>query len=258
MPLPAARLQDVEFITAGDESAVLMSLSTQGPLAQKQLSSLCDAMQQELPALCGARVSSQAYPAATAGWGEPSLNYAVGGRSYRVSAGAFFQVNRFLVAPLLEAVTAGRSGGVAWDLSAGVGRFAGALRERFERVIAGESSPLATPDLRTNLRGGDHQCVSADALQFLHAQTGRKQRQQAGVADLVVVDPPRAGLGAEFCRLLGSARPLRIVYVSCDPATLARDLHALQLAGYRLAEVTLVDLFPQTFHLESVAVLERV
>jgi 23S rRNA (uracil1939-C5)-methyltransferase len=262
MPELAARLREAEFFATGDESALLMSLFPHGPLAQKELGSLCDSLQQELPALRGARASSSnAHPAASApgaAWGDPALDYAVGGRSYRVSAGAFFQVNRFLVAPLLEAVAAGRSGGLAWDLYAGVGLFAKALAEQFERVIAVESSPLSTPDLRKNLRGGDHQCVSADALQFLRAQTARKQRQDKGIPDLIVVDPPRAGLGADSCKLLASARPRQIAYVSCDPATLARDLRALQLAGYRLTALTLVDLFPQTFHLETVAVLERV
>jgi 23S rRNA (uracil1939-C5)-methyltransferase len=73
----------------------------------------------------------------------------------------------------------------------------------------------------------------------------------------VIADPPRAGLGAEVCQRLAAIAPLQIVYVSCDPATLARDLRALQPSGYRPVAITLVDLFPQTFHLETVVTLER-
>jgi 23S rRNA (uracil1939-C5)-methyltransferase len=78
------------------------------------------------------------------------------------------------------------------------------------------------------------------------------------VPDLVVVDPPRAGLGAEVCQRLAAIQPRQIVYVSCDPATLARDLRTLQPSGYRPVALTLIDLFPQTFHLETVATLERI
>ena len=74
---------------------------------------------------------------------------------------------------------------------------------------------------------------------------------------LVVVDPPRAGLGADVCRRLAAVQPEQIVYVSCDPSTLARDLGTLQPSGYRPIALTLIDLFPQTFHLETVATLER-
>ena len=76
-------------------------------------------------------------------------------------------------------------------------------------------------------------------------------------ADLVVVDPPRAGLGEKVASLLPVTRTPRITYVSCDPATLARDLTVLMESGYRIEEVHLIDLFPQTFHIESVTQLVR-
>ena len=79
----------------------------------------------------------------------------------------------------------------------------------------------------------------------------------AQTPDLVVVDPPRAGLGSDVCHQLAAVKPRQIVYVSCDPSTLARDLRALQPSGYRPVALTLIDLFPQTFHLETVATLER-
>ena len=106
----------------------------------------------------------------------------------------------------------------------------------------------AVRDLRQNLATGQHRAVSADTASFL--RRALQQRQPA--PDLVVVDPPRAGLGSEVTSLLGSLRPRNITYVSCDPATLSRDLAALLESGYRLKKMHLVDLFPQTFHLESV------
>ncbi len=258
-PELARSLAEVEFFTSHDESALLLSLFTHQSMAPQDLRMLSEAILQELPTLRGVRATPAGAKATGTTpapvWGKTTLSYNVGARSYQVSAGAFFQINRFLIPALLAEVAAERSGALAWDLYAGVGLFAQALAQRFERVIAVESSPHATADLRRNLSGGDHQCVSSETLQFLHSQTARKLRR--GTPDLIVVDPPRAGLGADVCALLAAAQPQQIVYVSCDPATMARDLRALQPSGYRLARLTLVDLFPQTFHLETVAVLER-
>jgi 23S rRNA (uracil1939-C5)-methyltransferase len=187
----------------------------------------------------------------SAAWGRPSLDYAVGSLHYQVSAGAFFQVNRYLVPTLLEEVIAQRSGDIAWDLYAGVGLFAQALAQRFEQVIAVESSPASTADLTRNLHGAGHKRIMQDTLRFL-------QSPPAGRPDLVVLDPPRAGLGAEVCQRIAHIQPKKIIYVSCDPSTLARDLRALQPSGYRPVALTLIDLFPQTFHLETVATLERI
>jgi 23S rRNA (uracil1939-C5)-methyltransferase len=117
-------------------------------------------------------------------------------------------------------------------------------------VITVESSPASAADLVRNLRGSSHKQVSQDTLRFL-------QSPPAQHPDLVVVDPPRAGLGAGVCKRLADVQPRQIVYVSCDPSTLGRDLRALQPSGYRPVALTLIDLFPQTFHLETVATLER-
>jgi 23S rRNA (uracil1939-C5)-methyltransferase len=186
----------------------------------------------------------------SAAWGRPSLDYTVGSLRYQVSAGAFFQVNRYLIPALVDEVVAKRSGNIAWDLYAGVGLFARALAQRFDQVIAVESSPSSTADLVHNLRGPAHKHVSRDTLHFL-------QSPPAQTPDLAVVDPPRAGLGSDVCHRLAAVQPRQIVYVSCDPSTLARDLRALQPSGYRPVALTLIDLFPQTFHLETVATLER-
>ena len=110
---------------------------------------------------------------------------------------------------------------------------------------------LIQKDLRENLKGARHKAVAASTLDFLR----RAEKQSESAPDLVVVDPPRAGLGKEVTAMLGKIHPRHITYVSCDPATLSRDLFALVESGYHLRNIHMVDLFPQTFHLESVTTL---
>jgi 23S rRNA (uracil1939-C5)-methyltransferase len=252
----AQSLSEVEFFTAADESALLVSLFMQQGKSREHLArSVGDALLPTLSALQGVRIFSldpktrRTQPSAT--WGQPSLDYSVGTLRYKVSAGAFFQVNRYLIPALLEEVVAQRSGSIAWDLYAGVGLFAQALAQRFDQVVAVESSPASSADLAHNLHGSGHKHIARDTLRFLQSPPSQNP-------DLVVVDPPRAGLGADVCQRLAAANPRQIVYVSCDPSTLARDLAALQPSGYRPVAFTLIDLFPQTFHLETVATLERI
>ncbi|MGH9617179.1 MAG: class I SAM-dependent RNA methyltransferase, partial [Acidobacteriaceae bacterium] len=150
-------------------------------------------------------------------------------------------------------VTGEESGECAWDLYAGVGLFSLALAERFQRVVAVESSHAACRDLRHNLQGSRAEYVHATSLKFLQQVVAQRQR----APDLVLLDPPRAGAGVDACRLMADAGPRRIVYVSCDPATLGRDIAALIQSGYRLLRLQMVDMFPQTYHMESIATLER-
>jgi 23S rRNA (uracil1939-C5)-methyltransferase len=251
----ATTLSEVEFFTNADESALLVSLFTQRKSPDGLPRSVADALLPALPALKGVHTfvldpKTRRVQPSTA-WGQPALDYAVGLRRYQVSAGAFFQVNRYLVSKLLEEVVAGRQGALAWDLYAGVGLFAQALAERFDRVIAVESSPAAMPDLTRNLRGHGHKRITQDTLHFLKSPPAQQP-------DLVIVDPPRAGLDADVCQRLAAVQPGQIVYVACDPSTLARDLRTLQPSGYRPVALALIDLFPQTFHLETVATLERI
>lgn len=168
-----------------------------------------------------------------------------GREKYRVSAGSFFQTNRHLTHELLAIVTAGVSGGTAMDLYAGVGLFAKVLSRHFERVIAVESSPPSFADLEYN-SPENVKAVRAAVAEYLERAGGNKR------LDLIVVDPPRGGLGRKVTAGLVRLRPPRLTYVSCDPATLARDLVPLLAAGYRVEQAHLVDLFPQTFHIESV------
>jgi 23S rRNA (uracil1939-C5)-methyltransferase len=216
---------------------------------------------ERIPALRGADVveAGDHQPARSlAQWGESSIHYQAGGFDYRVDQGAFFQVNRWLIDDLIDRVVGKHKGSVAWDLFAGVGLFARRLAKSFEKVIAVESAPTAFAALEANLEGTGGKAVRATTLEFL-----RRAAQTASSAgaidkpDLVVVDPPRTGLGPEVTALLAQVAPETIVYVSCDPATLGRDLKALIEAGYTIESMALADLFPQTYHLESMVELNH-
>jgi 23S rRNA (uracil1939-C5)-methyltransferase len=184
-------------------------------------------------------------------YGPGFAEYVAGGISYRVGHFSFFQVNRFLVEELAREVVEREEGGrLAMDLFAGVGLFSIPLAKRFARVLAVESNPAAARDLETNMRGqGSIEVRSAEVEQFLKRNKERPE--------LVVLDPPRAGMTPESVERLGKLRPERITYVSCEPPTLARDLALLVKAGYDCTEVHLFDLFPQTFHMETVVRLRR-
>ena len=186
--------------------------------------------------------------------GASELTYRAKTAAYRVTAGAFFQTNRFLVDELVDVVTSHRSGDLALDLYAGVGLFSTALACSFRHVVSVESSPTASNDLKYNLPANS-QAVRSATERYL--STTFMEKSHALHPDLIVVDPPRSGLGDPIARAIATVAAPRITYVSCDPATLARDLGPLMSAGYRVEEAHLVDLFPQTFHLESVLHLVR-
>jgi 23S rRNA (uracil1939-C5)-methyltransferase len=184
---------------------------------------------------------------------QPYLTYRVSGLDYRVPHGAFFQINRHLLDQFAALVTAHHSGNLAWDLYAGVGLFARRLTHNFSQVIAVESAPASTAALAHNLTGTNSEAIASTTLDYLR----RNREQREPRPDLIVLDPPRAGLGPEVTTLLNAIGAPSIVYVSCDPTTLARDLHALASERYRIDKITLVDLFPQTFHIETVVHLVR-
>lgn len=179
-----------------------------------------------------------------------AIVYNVGPHSFRISRGSFFQVNRFLVEKLAEEVTGNVDGRRALDLYAGVGLFSLPLAKRFSEVQAVERGASAHRDLQWNASAAatNVMTVKAPAEEFL--------RNIKESPDLIVADPPRAGLGADATAEILRILPPQLTYVSCDAATLARDLRKL-LASYTIKKLTLVDLFPQTYHFESIAHLER-
>ncbi len=177
------------------------------------------------------------------------LEYASGGFTFRVSRHAFFQVNRFLAEQLVDAALEGAQGVHALDLYAGVGLFALPLARRFGRVTAVEAGGPAARDLAFNAEraGLVIETVQRDVADYLEALER--------APDFALLDPPRAGMGKHVVRRLGELRPQRLAIVSCDPSTLARDLAGLLAAGYGIERLALVDLFPQTFHMETVVSL---
>jgi 23S rRNA (uracil1939-C5)-methyltransferase len=195
--------------------------------------------------------------------GEDHLLYRTKTASYRVSAGSFFQTNRHLIDELVRIVTAGQSGELAMDLYAGAGLFSTALAGDFHHTLSVEPSQTSTGDLSYN-QASNGEVVQATTEQFLARDANAGQVRKGAVLphtlhkpDLIVVDPPRSGLGERVARMVASLGAPRVVYVSCDPATLARDLVCLFGDGYRVEQMHLVDLFPQTFHLETVVHLSR-
>ena len=171
--------------------------------------------------------------------------------AFWVPRGAFFQINRFLIPELLSLVTANRTGQLAWDLYAGVGLFSHALAPHFDRITAVEIAEPAAGALAAtglvNLRA-----VKATTLDFLRAAVVERDRP-----DLIVLDPPRSGAGPEVCELLARIAAPTLIYVSCSPEVLPADLVTLAASGYRIDALHLLDLFPQTTHIETVAILTR-
>jgi 23S rRNA (uracil1939-C5)-methyltransferase len=256
---PALRPTEIALFCDADESSLLARVVA-ASAKKVRFDEVAQALGERIPALKGAELALEGrngQPARTvAKWGARSMTYRAAGFDYRVDQGAFFQVNRFLVDALVERVAAGHAGSLAWDLFAGVGLFARRLTSSFARVGAVESAPSSTQALAANLKGTAGIPIRATTLDFLRrSQKGASPDMTA--PDLVVVDPPRTGLGAETCGLLAEVASPALAYVSCDPATLARDLHLLTDSGYTIESIALADLFPQTFHLETVVQLRR-
>jgi 23S rRNA (uracil1939-C5)-methyltransferase len=173
----------------------------------------------------------------------------VAGRSYRVGPGAFFQANRPLWDAWLAAVLAAcGAGGVAVELYAGVGFYTAGLADRFDRVIAVERSRAAR-DLARNV---PHRV----RVEHASAESFATAKLSALTPDLVLLNPPRAGCHRSVSDAIGGARPERIVYVSCEPSTLARDLSRLTSA-FRVKRVCVMNALPQTQHVETICTLER-
>ncbi|MBL8150681.1 MAG: class I SAM-dependent RNA methyltransferase [Blastocatellia bacterium] len=184
----------------------------------------------------------------------------VGKVRYKYSAGCFFQVNSLLLETLVETVLSGRSGNIAVDLYAGVGLFALHLAGRYKQVLATEVDQEAASWAVENIKSNRLQNIefsSLSAERWLSQFTHPKRRAKIKInPELVVLDPPRAGASKKVLDSLVEIAPKEIVYVSCEPPTLARDLNHLINNGYRLETITGIDLFPQSYHIETVATLK--
>jgi 23S rRNA (uracil1939-C5)-methyltransferase len=183
--------------------------------------------------------------------GENHLVYSLLGSEFRVSSGSFFQTNFDSAALLAEPVLSKAAGlsGTLFDLYSGVGLFSAILGDQFERIVAVEGSHSACEDYAHNLKdGGDIDLYEGNVEHLL--------RDISDQADCVVVDPPRGGLHRYAVDALVNKKAQRVIYVSCNPATLGRDIKRLGKGGYELKRSVIVDMFPQTYHIESVNLLE--
>ncbi len=275
-------LDQLELFTTANQSHLQISLfvrtsaKTLPAKLAAAFNALCEALRAHIPQLAGAgiyllptrparsRRAEQPRPGPT--WGSPGLTYSIPSleprtsnlepQSYWVPRIAFFQINRFLLPELVslvspDPVAANRAGQSAWDLYAGVGLFSRALAPHFTRVTAVEiAEPAFTALAQTKLP--NLHAVKATTLDFLRTAVLQRDRP-----DRIVLDPPRTGAGPEVCALLARIAAPTLIYVSCSPETLPADLATLTASGYRVAQLHLLDLFPQTTHIETIAILTR-
>ncbi len=246
-------IDEIEAFADSSDEKILLNLS--GERLTDSPESIASALRRSLPNVESILIQDRradTFHLAGPGY----LTYEASGNSFRVGHLSFFQVNRFLIEALVEAVIGTQRGRLALDLYAGVGLFTVALTKQFERVIGVESNLAAAKDLETNLEQSGGASVSSRNV----TAEGFLSRWHE-TPDLVVLDPPRAGVEAEALVHLKKLAPARIHYVSCDPATLARDL--AQLVGtngdgpYDIESMNLFDIFPQTYHMEVLVRLRR-
>ncbi|MGA8875186.1 MAG: 23S rRNA (uracil(1939)-C(5))-methyltransferase RlmD [Candidatus Korobacteraceae bacterium] len=258
-------LHGLQFFANHDDTRMLVEAYVRPGTDAKQIQPFAAALHSSMPQIAGVIVFAAVptedeslqrapltsiHPEKSQAIGEDFLMYHTVGVDYRVSGGSFFQINRFLIDKLVEVVVTKQTGRAALDLYAGAGLFTSQLARNFDQVLAVESSPHSFADLRRNVPHNVN-CIRTTTETFLADRAAKL------APDLVIVDPPRAGLGeratAALCRMSAS----HVTYVSCDPATLSRDLRRLLESAYRVEQVHLVDLFPQTYHMETVLHLAR-
>ena len=261
-------VSEVEFFANADDSKMLIEVSTTAKAKRAVLREWAEEFAAAMSEIVGVVVFRETTKGSSktqeklVTTGADHLSYQTQKSSYRVSAGSFFQTNRYLTDELLRIVTEGQSGEVAIDLYAGAGLFSTALCD-IRHIFSVESSQTSSADLSYNL-SSNGVAVQATTEQYLAVVkktgrfgTGAILPHISNKPDLAVVDPPRVGLGERVARMLTTLGAPRVIYVSCDPVTLARDLVVLLAGGYRIHQMHLVDLFPQTYHLETVVHLAR-
>ncbi|MBL8860712.1 MAG: class I SAM-dependent RNA methyltransferase [Planctomycetes bacterium] len=180
---------------------------------------------------------------------EPEVVQHVAGFALACGAASFFQGNRALLEPLVERATGGARGALAFDLYAGSGLFSLPLSRAFDLVLAAEEDPAAVERSRRNAAANGRTNVRFEAADVARWIVRARRLDP----DFVLLDPPRSGPGPGVAEAVAAVARREIRYVSCDPATLARDLRAMLARGWRLESLALLDLFPQTLHVESVA-----
>jgi 23S rRNA (uracil1939-C5)-methyltransferase len=190
---------------------------------------------------------------AIAGYEPKEVHRVAGDEIYEYNAEAFFQINHDLLGDLIADAVDNYSGKIAVDLYCGVGLFTLPLARRFEQVLAVESNERATRFARRNLSS-----AGLDQTEVITLEVGEwlQHYRSFEPIDLLLLDPPRTGVENKVIAGILGLRPQRIVYVSCDPATLARDLKKLISDGYSLERLAAFDMFPQTHHVETIVHLK--
>jgi 23S rRNA (uracil1939-C5)-methyltransferase len=254
-------IQEIEaFADSGDEKIALNVAFEKFPKPAAELASAFREVLPEIESLLLLDQRKNRFELTGPGY----LTHEAGGFRFRVSHLSFFQVNRFLIEDLLKTVTANAQGALALDLYSGVGFFTLPLAKTFQKVVSVDANLAATRDLHANAETAGVAVVSHNE----HAEEFLKKTDER--PEFVVLDPPRAGLGAEAAGKLAELGAKEIVYLSCDPSTLARDLAVLtgsprkpkEITGpstrYEITEMHAFDLFPQTFHIETLVRMRRV
>jgi 23S rRNA (uracil1939-C5)-methyltransferase len=245
-PEPARHVRGLDLLESPSGDALVAAVETDLSAAEAvQLSSLAEGV----PGLTGFG-AVVAHPARFLAFrGAPYVTAKAAGVALRAHVSSFFQGNRFLFDDLARTVVGlVPSGGAVLDLYAGVGLFALPLAREASEVVAVETSASAVDDATANV-----EAAGLTNVRVVRADVGEALRQRrAQEEERIVLDPPRTGAGATVAALIAARRPRAIVYVSCDPPTLGRDLAVLGRHGYRPDHVEAFDLFPDTYHLETV------
>lgn len=225
-------------INTGDQMVILETGDDEAPAIEIDVSGSCVLQLSAGPAVSLA--------------GDTYIEEELLGHRFRISAGSFFQVNTEMAVRLVEVVRNyldPQRYQTLLDLYCGVGTFGICLADAVAEVIGVEANPVAVDDAVVNAEPFDN-------VSFYEGPVETVLPVLEESIDVVVLDPPRTGVEPTALQALADLRPSRIAYVSCDPATLARDVRRLREAGYRLVEVQPVDMFPQTYHIEAVALFE--
>ncbi len=247
-------LREVEAFADGDDQKLLLNLSfAKLPGTYEPVAATLRAEMPQIETILFQDRAADRFELIGAG----HISYRVGDHDYRVGHLSFFQVNRFLLPELVGAVVGDSKGRLAIDLFAGVGLFTLPLAHHFERVIGVESNEAAARDLAANLQESG---ASNPAFRQTDAESFLARWNET--PDLVVLDPPRSGVDAPALSRLARLAPPTIAYLSCDPATLARDLAILvgpaeKPGRYVISDIHLFDIFPQTYHMEVLVKLLR-
>ena len=257
-----AALLEVESLVSFHSGEAIVTLVCDG--RPPFLRALAEALKRTVPAVVGVttarargRLATHRSPG-TSLLGKSHLSEHLGEHAYRISPDSFFQTNPRQAARMLELVkewaAVGKRDGVV-DLYSGVGTFLLPLAQRAHHAAAVEENEAALADARANLREW-----RLDSVNLYEGKVERvlpRLAQRGWRTDLIVMDPPRKGCGPVVCASAAKLNPRRIILISCHPATLARDLKCLADRGYRATRIQPIDMFPQTWHVEAVAVCER-